>query len=111
MQLATPNHDDQAALPNHFGKYTVVRELGRGAMGRVLEARHPDLGTSVALKVMQPSLAAQATAAARFLREAKAASQIRHENVVAGVGSGDLGGVPFIVREVFYGVDFSGFCC
>jgi serine/threonine protein kinase len=108
MQPVTPKHDDQADLPTHFGKYTVVRELGRGAMGLVLEARHPDLGTSVALKVMQPSIAARATAAARFLREAKAASQIRHENVVAVFDVGTQDDLPFIVMEFLDGSDLAG---
>src|SRR5436190_11032406 len=89
--------------PTQFGQYRVVRELGRGGMARVYEGRHPQLGSRVALKVMEPLLAAQPLAAARFLREAKAASQIRHLNVVQVFDIGTQDGVPFIVMEFLEG--------
>jgi serine/threonine-protein kinase len=100
--------DEQAAIvPSRYGQYSVVRELGRGGMARVYEGQHPQLGSRVALKVMEPILAAQPLAAARFLREAKAASQIRHTNVVQVFDVGTQDGIPFIVMEFLDGTDLA----
>src|SRR4051812_26978549 len=96
-----------AERPPQFGQYKVVRELGRGGMACVFEGRHPQLGSRVALKVMTPALAAQPLAASRFLREAKAASQIHHQNVVEVFDVGTQDGVPFIVMEFLDGVDLA----
>jgi eukaryotic-like serine/threonine-protein kinase len=89
--------------PARFGRYIVVRELGQGGMARVFEGRHEQLAHRVALKVMQPALAAQPMAAARFLREAKAASQIRHQHVAQVFDIGTENGLPFIVMEFLEG--------
>jgi serine/threonine-protein kinase len=72
-------------------------------MAHVFEGRHPELGLRVALKVMAPALAAQPQAAARFLREAKAASHIRHQNVVEVFDIGIENSLPFIVMEFLEG--------
>jgi serine/threonine protein kinase len=72
-------------------------------MALVFEGRHAELGSRVALKAMQPALAAQPLAAARFLREAKAASHIRHPNVVEVFDIGTENGLPFIVMEFIDG--------
>src|SRR5436190_24305453 len=93
--------------PTQFGQYKVVRELGRGGMACVYEGRHPQLGSRVALKVMNAALAAQPLAATRFLREAKASAQIRHENVVGVFDIGTQDGVPFIVMEFVEGSDLA----
>jgi serine/threonine-protein kinase len=68
--------------PGHelFG-YTIQRKLARGGMGTVYLAVQQSLGRQVALKVMHPQRAA-ATDAAAFLREARAAAQINHPNLV-----------------------------
>jgi len=59
-----------------------VRLLGRGGMGAVYLATDTRLNRSVALKVMLPRFAANASAKERFLREAHAAAQITNDNVV-----------------------------
>jgi tRNA A-37 threonylcarbamoyl transferase component Bud32 len=66
-----------------FGRrYVVRRELGRGGMGTVYEARDTELERSVAIKVMRPDLLTSADAVARFKREARAAAGFAHPNVV-----------------------------
>src|SRR5215218_9633282 len=65
-----------------LGPYRVVQELGRGAMGAVFLALDTRLDRKLALKVMLPELAANAEARERFLREARAAARISHDNVV-----------------------------
>ena len=54
-----------------LGPYEVVELIGRGGMGVVLRARDPKLNRVVAIKLLAPELAAQATAVQRFLREAR----------------------------------------
>ena len=101
---ATPGKDEELAdKPTYFGRYSIVRELGKGGMAQVFEARHTDLDRRVALKVMLPGLAAQRSAAARFLREAKAACHIRHQHVVEVFDIGTDHGLPYIVMEFLEG--------
>ena len=107
MSAAPENDSVEVEKPTQFGQYGVVRMLAQGGMSQIFEGRHPQLGSRVALKVMKPALAAQPMAAARFLREAKAASQIRHQNVVEVFDIGVEKGVPFIVMEFLEGADLA----
>src|SRR5262245_39305702 len=84
-------------LPRSVGKYRVVGLLGRGGMGAVYEAEHPDLGRTVAVKLMRPELAARPDARERFLREARVAARVEHEHVVAIHDVDQDGDAPFIV--------------
>jgi serine/threonine-protein kinase len=107
MSAAPENDSAEVEKPKRFGQYAVVRMLAQGGMSQVFEGRHPQLGSRVALKVMKPALAAQPMAAARFLREAKAASQIRHQNVVEVFDVGTENGTPFLVMEFLEGSDLA----
>ncbi len=64
------------------GRYDVVRLLGRGGMGEVYEGNHRLLSKRVAIKVLAAPLAADDRLRHRFLREARAANLIEHDNVV-----------------------------
>jgi phosphate/phosphite/phosphonate ABC transporter binding protein len=86
------------------GKYRLGRLLGEGGMGAVYEAEHTGLGVRVAVKLLSPSCAANATAVARFRREARAAAAIRHDHIVAVTDvDADEEGIPFIVMELLDG--------
>lgn len=89
------------------GQYVLLREIGRGAMATVYEARHAKLGKRVALKRMHPHLAADATASERFLREGRVAAQIHHDHVVDVFDVGAEDGVPYLVMELLDGVDLA----
>jgi serine/threonine-protein kinase len=78
-------------------------------MATVLEARHEKLGLRVALKVLDPALAAQPLAAARFQREARAATGIRHEHVLRVLDIGTEEGLPYLVMELLEGDDLSAY--
>ena len=73
--MSEPNH------PQRIGRLLVLRQLGRGGMGDVLEAYDEDLGRHVAIKSLRRSRRWSATARQRFLREARALSQLEHKNV------------------------------
>src|SRR4051812_44552802 len=62
--------------------YDLVREIGRGGMGVVYEARDTHLDRPVAIKVLPPDKVADAERKLRFIREAKAASALNHPNIV-----------------------------
>ncbi|MCC6558036.1 MAG: protein kinase [Polyangiaceae bacterium] len=90
------------------GKYRVERILGRGGMGVVVEARHIALDERVALKFLLPESALHPDAAARFLREARAAFKIKGEHVarVSDVGTLETG-APYMVMELLVGDDLA----
>ncbi|HTU21669.1 MAG TPA: protein kinase [Gemmataceae bacterium] len=65
-----------------LGDYRLLREIGRGGMGVVYEAEQLSLGRRVALKVLHRHAAADSTIRQRFHREARAAAQLHHTNIV-----------------------------
>src|SRR6266704_6448932 len=64
------------------GRYVLERRLGRGGMGVVYLARELRLDRPVAIKLLPPERALQATARQRFLREARTAAQLSHPGIV-----------------------------
>ena len=90
-----------ATTPGALGRfvhYEVRKVLGQGACGIVLEAFDERLCRPVAIKVLGPQLAGNPTACKRFLREARAAAAILHENVVS-VYAVDDQPIPYLVME------------
>ncbi len=69
--------------PGHIidGRYEIVGPLGAGGMGQIYKARRVTLGDEVALKVLL-SPEADREARERFLRESRAAAQLRHPHIV-----------------------------
>jgi eukaryotic-like serine/threonine-protein kinase len=81
--------------------YRIDGELGRGGMGVVYRAFHESLQRPVAIKVLQPSRAQRPEDSFRFLREARAASRVRHPGVVEILDFGALlDGRGFMVMEL-----------
>ncbi|MGC4030700.1 MAG: protein kinase [Tepidisphaeraceae bacterium] len=68
--------------PVTLGGYQIVQKLGQGGMGAVYMARQLSLDRSVAVKVLTPELAGDASFVSRFTREAYAAAQLVHHNIV-----------------------------
>ncbi|MFO0660331.1 MAG: serine/threonine-protein kinase [Polyangiaceae bacterium] len=90
------------------GKYRVEEIIARGGVGVVLSAWHTILNQRVAIKFLLPNVSGKKDAAARFLREARAASRIQSEHVVRilDMGTHDSG-APFLVMEFLVGTDLS----
>ncbi len=86
-------------VPEKLGGYRILRLLGRGAMGAVYEAKQVSLDRNVALKTIRGRLADSPSALARFTREAYAAAQLVHHNVVQIYDFGQDGGQHFFSME------------
>ena len=90
------------------GRYRVGRTLGAGAMGVIVEGTHLELGTSVAIKILHDRLARDPERVQRFLREARAAAQLRGEHICRVHDFGMLpDGEPFMVMELLSGCDLA----
>ena len=83
--------------------YRVVRTLGSGGMGVVYEAEDAVLDRRVALKLLPPDLAVDATRCQRFAREAKAVAALNHPNIVTVYSVEQAGGQNFITMEMVDG--------
>jgi serine/threonine-protein kinase len=85
-------------------RFRIERKLGEGGMGAVYAATNVATNRPVALKVMHPEYAAKKDIVRRFMREAKAATVIKHPNVIEvfDVVSSDTG-EPIIVMELLEG--------
>lgn len=85
-----------------LGHYEIEQLLGQGGFGIVLAARDMKLHRRVAIKILAPSLASTSPPRKRFLREARAAASIRHQNVVS-VYSVEEEPIPYLVMELIEG--------
>ncbi len=86
------------------GKYRVLRLVGRGGMGAVVEAENLALGKRVAIKLIDLESASQPEAVQRFEREARTASAIESSHVVQVFDVGKLeDGRPYLVMELLRG--------
>jgi serine/threonine-protein kinase len=85
-----------------IGRYEIIEELGRGAMGSVFKARDPVVGRIVALKTIHTAALAGEQSAeyrSRFYREARASGVLAHPGIVPVFDVGDHEGAPFLVME------------
>ena len=88
-----------------IGKYRIIELVGEGAMGVVYRAQDTVLDRTVAIKVMNESIARQEDLRKRFLHEAQAAGSLQHPNVVCIYDLGESDGHLFIAMEFVHGVD------
>lgn len=88
-----------------LGKYEIEAELGSGGMGVVYRAIDTRLGRPVALKTMSPTVLGNPEVLKRFYREAQAAGQLHHPNIVTIYDIDEADGIPFIAMELLEGED------
>ena len=95
-------------IVHQLGRYEIVAELGRGAMGAVFRARDPKIDRTVAIKTIAVPASSKHDAEhyrQRFYREAQAAGRLSHPGIVAiyDVGEDEATHTPFIVMECVEG--------
>lgn len=90
-----------------LGRYEILAELGRGAMGVVYKARDPNIDRLVAIKVISPDAGMDAARAKelreRFQREARASGRLSHPNIITIFDASEDEGRAFLVMEFIEG--------
>src|SRR5512134_149476 len=88
-----------------IGRYEILGELGKGAMGVVYRAMDPMLGRPVAIKtiIMSDDPEEMAEYEARFYQEAKAAGGLNHPNIVTIHDIGKSGNIAYMAMELLEG--------
>jgi serine/threonine protein kinase/WD40 repeat protein len=102
MECAEAVIEPPAAPLQQLGDYRLLREIGRGGMGVVYEAEQASLGRRVALKVLTGARG-DARALERFRREARAAAQLHHTNIVPVFEVGEHDHVCFYAMQYIQG--------
>jgi serine/threonine protein kinase len=87
----------------YLGKYEIITEIGRGAMGAVYKARDPLIDRLVALKTITGGPSAQSNLLDRFYQEARSAGALQHPNIVTIYELGHEKNTPFIAMEYLEG--------
>ncbi|MBW2591464.1 MAG: serine/threonine protein kinase, partial [Deltaproteobacteria bacterium] len=86
-----------------YGRYEIIKELGRGAMGVVYQAHDPRIDRLVALKVLRPDRVTSQDFVQRFLKEAKAIGRLSHANIVTVYDVGQDHETIYIAMEFLEG--------
>ena len=89
----------QLAAGARVDRYQILGPIGRGGMGEVYAAYHPDLDRRIALKIVYESSAGSAERRARLLREARTIARLSHPNVIAVYDAGTFGERVYIAME------------
>ena len=103
------NTDQSPAAPSpcDFGRYELIREIGRGGMGIVYLARQKQLNATIALKLVGRSRFASVDEIRRFYTEARAAAGLRHPNIVCVHDVGEWQGEHFLSMDYVKGASLA----
>jgi serine/threonine protein kinase len=99
--------DPTTGRPSQIAGYRVEAVAGRGGMGVVYRAQHLHLGRTVALKLLNPELAASEEFRERFIREARAAAELDHPNIVPVYDAGEVEGRLYLAMKFVEGTDLA----
>jgi len=100
---APPANNTPDLTGRDLGDYRILRRVGSGGMAEVYLAEQGSLSRQVALKVLNHTLATDASYVARFQNEARAAASLVHPNIVQIYEVGQAEGVHFIAQEYVAG--------
>jgi serine/threonine protein kinase len=101
-EAADPSADALPPLPEiarRFPHLEILECLGRGGMGVVYRARQPQLNRLVALKLLAPGKAQEASFTERFAREAQALARLSHQHIVTIYDFGQVDGLYYLLME------------
>ncbi len=105
MLSSGPASGELSIIGARINNYEVTQLLGEGGMGMVYLAMHPVLKRRAAVKVLRPEFSRDEQLTIRFVNEARAASAIRHRNIIEIIDVGTMPdlGVPYILMEFLEG--------
>ena len=108
MDESTPGNEPSKGTVSdqRIGSYRVLEPLGSGGMSSVFRAVHTETGHEVALKVLTRTLARNSTLLQRFMREARSAETLEHQNIVTIYDRGIDRGRHYLALEYVQGGDF-----
>jgi serine/threonine-protein kinase len=113
VDSTVPSRNGQAA-PTTLGRYQIVKEVGRGAMGVVYLGKDPTLQRSVAIKTMRldelDNMEEVKRFRERFICEAESTGRLSHPNIVTIYDAGEQEGLAFIAMEYLQGISLSNYC-
>ena len=98
------------AMSSHIGRFRIIKEIGRGGVGRVYHAHDEELGREVALKVLLSGIFADELEIKRFQREIESCARLRHPNIVSlyEVGKEEELGL-YMVMELIKGISLEDY--
>ncbi|MDE2410314.1 MAG: protein kinase [Sphingomonadales bacterium] len=88
---------------NQLGRYRIDGRLGEGALADVFRASDPEIGRTVAIKMLKPELAQDPHLNERFVREARAAGALIHPHIATIFDVGETQGSAYIAMELIEG--------
>ncbi len=94
-----------AEIAPHFPDLEILELLGAGGMGAVYKARQPQLGRTVALKILSQELSQDPAFVERFNREGRTLAKLSHPNIVAVFDFGTAGPYCYLLMEHVDGVN------
>ncbi|MCU7892998.1 MAG: serine/threonine protein kinase [Candidatus Thiodiazotropha sp. (ex Ustalcina ferruginea)] len=90
-------------MPESIGRFSLIEEIGEGAMSIVYKAFDPEINRTLAIKLLRGECAADPEYRYRFLQEAKAAGKLTHPNIVTIFDVGEVAQGPYIAMEFLEG--------
>jgi len=99
--------DPSTGQPLQIAGYRIEAVAGQGGMGVVYRAQHMHLGRTVALKLLNPDLAANEEFRERFVRESRAAAELEHPNIVPVYDAGEVDGRLYLAMKFVEGTDLA----
>ena len=105
---------NRSGVPTTLGRYQVLKELGRGAMGVVYLGKDPTIQRSVAIKTMRLDDIDKEEELKefrdRFFREAESTGRLSHPNIITVYDAGEQDGLAYIAMEYLEGVLLNCYC-
>ncbi len=111
-EVSTPSLSDSSnrtSLPEQFGRYRILKQLGKGGMGSVYLAHDTELDRKVALKVPHFTEAEGKNVRDRFYREARSAATLHHANICPVYDVGEMDGTLYLTMAYIEGESLSRF--
>ena len=106
---ATAANQKQVITTKTFGKYKIIKELGRGGMGVVYLVEQPDVKRTLVLKTLLPVVGSDIVQVKRFYKEAETVSTLHHPNIIPIYEFGQENNMPYFTMQYIDGIDFQQF--